>query len=124
MNFEKAMKELYAGKKIRRKEWGHLTHLRMIDDKVVAFRGEVTHFNENPNLLISRGWKVVDGDGTEMTFLEGIEQLRAKKCLTKDNMENEFIFIDGDNIAMCKPVEFDFMPTWKCINSDDWSVMK
>lgn len=124
MNFEKAMKELYAGKKIRRKEWGHLMHLRFIDGKVIAFRGEITQFNEDPNLLITTGWKVVDGDGTTMTFIEAIEQLKAKKCMTQDNMGEAFIFIDNDNVALCKPVEFNFMPTWKCINSDDWSVMK
>ena len=124
MNFEKALKELLSGKKIRRKEWGHLTHLKIIDNKVIAFRGEVTHFNEDPDLLISKGWKIVDGDGTEMTFMEGIEQLKAKKCLTRNEMGEAFIFIDNDNIALCKPVEFAFMPSWKCLNASDWETMK
>ncbi len=112
------------GKKIRRKEWDHLTHLRIIDRKVVAFRGEITHFDEDPNVLVSTGWRVVDGDGMEMTFLECLEHLKNKKCLTKEGMGESFIFIDVDNIALCKPVEFDFMPTWKCLNSEDWCVIK
>ncbi len=124
MNFEKAMKELHAGKKIRRKEWGHLTHLKIIDNEVVAFRGEVTNFDENPSILISDGWIVVDGDGKKMTFIEGIEQLKLKKCLTQDSMNESFIFIDNESIVMCKPVEFNFMPTWKCINANDWEIMK
>ena len=40
MNYEKAHKELLSGKKIRRKEWPTLTHLRLIEDKVTAFQGE------------------------------------------------------------------------------------
>lgn len=124
MNFEKAYKELMEGKKIRRKEWEKLRYLQFKDEEVIEYQGEYTHYYKDVNLLVSRGWMVVDGDGTIISFLEAIEELRKKKCITTEEMGEGFLFIDNDTLTMCKPVEFEFMPTWKDINSDDWSVMK
>lgn len=125
MNFEKAMKELVSGKKIRRKEWDKLKYLHIRQDgQVLAFQGEYTHFYNNASVLISTGWKVVDSNGSSMTFVEAIEELRNKKCITRDDMGESFLFIDNESITLCRPVEFDFMPTWKCINSNDWEVVK
>jgi hypothetical protein len=124
MNFDKAHKELMNGKKIRRKEWEVMIHLRLIEDEVVAFRGEHKAFYDNPNILISSGWKIVDGDETEMTFVEAIEVLKSKKCIYRNDMSDAFMFIDNDHLATCSPVEFDFMPTWKCLLSNDWEIIK
>jgi hypothetical protein len=128
MNFEKAHKELLAGKKIRRKEWETLMHMRIIDNVVRTFKGEYTNFYEDAKVLTTQGWLVIDGDGKELSFVEALEELRNKKCLThKDWVEKKsdiFIFIDHDKIAICKSVQFDFMPTWKCLNSNDWEILK
>jgi len=126
MNFDKALKEMMNGKKIRRKEWIPLTHLRYIDDEVVAFQGEYKAFYEDANILTSSGWRTVDGDGTEMTFVEAIEELKAKKCISNDEMDQDgsFMFIDKDQLATCTPTKFEFMPTWKCLNSNDWEILK
>lgn len=124
MIFEKAHAELMKGKKIRRKEWETLMHLRIIDGKVTAFRGEHSSYYIGCQILTTDGWIVVDGDNTKMTFLEAIEQLKLKKSITKDDWRDKFLFIDKDQIAICHPVEFDFMPTWKCLNSSDWEIMK
>ncbi len=123
MNFEKAYKELIAGKKIRRREWEKLRYLQL-KDKVIAYQGEYSQFETDPNVLVSAGWKVVDGDGASMTFIEALEQLRNRKCITTDAMGESFIFIDSDQITLCKPVEFIFMPTWQCLNQNDWEIMK
>jgi len=125
MLFEKAHKELLAGKKIRRKEWEKLMHLRLIDDDVIAFRGEFSNFYDTPNILISKDWLVVDGDGTKFNFLEAIDQLRNKKCLRLDHWEEDkFLFIDKDKMAVCKPVKFDFMPSWEELQLTDWEILK
>lgn len=124
MNFDKAIKELIAGKKIRRKDWEELRYLQMDEGKVIAYQGEYTEFYNDADVLLSTGWLVVDGDGTSMTFVEAIEHLRAKKCITKESMGESFIFINHENLTMCKPVPFMFMPTWKCLGSQDWEVMK
>ncbi|HLA58578.1 MAG TPA: hypothetical protein VK622_07450, partial [Puia sp.] len=79
MNFDKAYKELLNGKKIRRKEWDALVHLKMVDDNVVAFKGEYSSHYQGANILTSSGWKEVDGDGTSMIFIEAIELLKLKK---------------------------------------------
>ena len=83
MNFDKAFKELMAGKKIRRKEWEKLKYLQIRDGEVIAYQGEYTHYYQNSSVLLSIGWLVVDGDGTCLTFMEAIEELRNKKCITK-----------------------------------------
>jgi len=128
MNFEKAHKELLAGKKIRRKEWEPLMHMRIIDGYVKTFKGEYTNFYNDANIITTNGWLLVDSDNTELTFVEAIEQLKAKKQLTRkdwlEEQSDKFIFIDHNRIAMCKSVEFEFMPTWECLNSDDWQIMK
>lgn len=124
MNFDKAVIELMKGKKIRRKEWEKLRYLQVNDGKVIAFQGEYTQFYNDPGILLSTGWKVLDGDGALMTFVEAIEILKLKKCITKEDMGEAFIFIDNDNLTMCKPVPFMFMPTWKCLGSNDWEIIK
>lgn len=124
MNFEKAHKELLSGKKIRRKEWDHLMHLRLVGKDIKTFKGEVTNFYGNTNILISSKWKVVDGDGTELTFLEALEALKQKQCITREDIADGFIFVDNNQLAYCKPIEYDFMPTFKCLCSNDWEIMK
>lgn len=129
MNFDKAYKELIAGKKIRRKEWEPLMHMRIINGCVKTYKGEYTNFYADASVIISNGWIIVaDDDKKELNFLQAIEALRNKLVIThKDWLEektDKFIFIDHDKIALCKSVEFEFMPTWKCLNSDDWQIMK
>ncbi len=125
MQFEKAHAELLKGKKIRRKEWDALMHLRVVDGHVVAFRGEYSNFYDNTNFLISNKWKVVDGDNKELSFIEALEELKAKKCITRDDWENDsFLFVDKGNLAICKPVKFDFMPSYVELCSQDWEIMK
>jgi hypothetical protein len=124
MNFEKAHKELLSGKKIRRKEWEPYMHLRLINDVIKTFRGENISFYGNANLLLSKDWLVVDGDGKKLTFLEALEELKQKKAITRYEELDSFIFIDNGNLAMCRQVEYEFMPTFKCLCSTDWEVMK
>jgi len=125
MNFAKAYIALQNGDKIRRKKWEPLMHLKRIDDKIITYKGEYTNFYTNSSVIISDGWKVIEGDGKSLTFIEALDELRNKKELRyKDWQDNTFIFIDKEQIALCKPVEFEFMPTWECFNSQDWEIMK
>lgn len=126
MKFSEAHKELLAGKKIRRKEWETLEHLRIVDGKVKAFRGEYTNFYDKAEILTSTKWLVVDGDGKELTFLEALDELKAKRSITREDWpKDSFIFVDkGQELAVCKPVEFEFMPTWACFNANDWELLK
>lgn len=124
MNFEKAHKELLAGKKIRRKEWEVFMHLRLMDGLVKTFKAENVTYYVNSNLLISTGWRVVDGDGKALDFPEALEELKLKKAITNDQLRDGFIFIDQGALALCRPVEYDFMPSFKCLCSSDWEVVK
>lgn len=125
MNFEKAHKELLSGKKIRRKEWEPLMHMRMVEGEVVTFRGEYSSFYQNPNILISNKWKVVDGDDKELTFLEALEELKNRKSIRMDVWDSDcFLFIDKNQFACCKPVEFDFMPSYLELLAQDWEILK
>ncbi len=128
MIFEKAYKELLQGKKIRRKEWEPLMHIRIVEDKVKTFKGEYTNFYSDASILISDDWKVIDGDGQYINFVDALEQIKNKKCITRKNWEEnnlqKFIFLDKDQLAICKEIEFEFMPTYKCLCSQDWEIMK
>lgn len=125
MNFTKAHVELLLGKKIRRKEWEPLLHLKIVNEEVKAFRGEFSNFYEDSTILISDGWLIVEGDGKTMSFIEALEEMKIKKCLRKaDWPEDMFVFVDKDNLAICKPVEYDFMPTYKCLCANDWEIIK
>lgn len=124
MNFEKAHKELLNGKKIRRKEWEPLMHLHLIEKNIIAYRGEIMRFYDEPNILLSNNWLVVDGDGTKMNFLEALEMLKQKKAMTREEMHGAFLFIDDNQMAICHPVEYVFMPTFKCMCANDWEIMK
>jgi hypothetical protein len=124
MNFDKAHKELLSGKKIRRKEWEPYMHLRLINDEIKTYRGENISFYGDANLLLSKDWIVVDGDGKKLTFLEALEELKQKKAITRNENIDSFIFVDNGNLAMCRQIEYEFMPTFKCLCSNDWEVMK
>lgn len=127
MNFEKAYAALLKGKKIRRREWDPYMHLRFIDGDVKTYKGEYTQFYNNAKILISIGWKVLDEEGDYLNFLEALEQLKNKKKLTNlewiENNQDKFIFIDQNQIVMCTAVEFDFMPTFQCMTSNDWEIL-
>lgn len=127
MNFEKAYKELLKGKKIRRKEWDAYMHLRFIDNDVKTYKGEHSNFYDNAKILISSGWLILDGDGKELTFLEALDALKNKSRLTnKEWIEkkiDQFIFVDSNQIVMCRAIEYDFMPTFQCMMSSDWEIM-
>lgn len=128
MNFDKAFAELKKGKKIRRKIWEVLMHLRLVDGKVKTYKGEYSNFYEDANLLISTGWCVVDGDKKSLTFVEALEELKNKKNIARvewlEKGEDTFVFVDKDNFAICKSVEFYFMPDFQSLCATDWEVMK
>jgi hypothetical protein len=125
MNFEKAYRELLQGKNIRRKAWEPLMCLSFVDGSIRAFRGEHSNFYGDLTMLMAGGWKVLDGDNKEITFIEAIEELKNKKWITNVKWgDHIFIFVDGEKLAICKPVEYDFMPSFKCFCSQDWEVMK
>ena len=125
MNFEKAYKELMQGKNVRRKGWEQLMFLAFIDGEIKAFKGEHSNFYGDLTMLMSSGWKVFEGEGKEITFIEAVEELKNKKCITNVQWEEHvFIFVDGEKLAICKPVEYQFMPTFKCFCSQDWEIMK
>lgn len=125
MQFEKAYAELLKGKKIRRKEWELLMHLRIIDGKVIAFKCDNIYFYDSSNFILSDKWTVIDGDGEYLSFIDALEHLKNKKCIRKDDWpEDAFLFVDKDQFTYCKPIQFDFMPSWKCFNSSDWEIMK
>lgn len=126
MNFDKAYTELMAGKRIRRKEWTRYTHMRLVEGKIKTFQTETNSFYTDAQHLFANDWTVIDGDGKKITFVEAVEELKQKKGIRHEGMElDSFIFIDNNNhFAICKAVEFQFMPTFKCLCSNDWEVLK
>lgn len=125
MIFSKAYIELLEGKRIRRKEWDPLLHLKLINKKVTAFRGETTSFSEDCTVINSHQWQIVGGDGTKLSFVAALEELKNKRYITRDGWEeHKYLFIDKDQFAVCRPVEYEFMPSFKCFCASDWEVMK
>ena len=128
MQFEKAYADLLKGKKIRRREWEKFMHLNIVNGEVKTYKGEYTNFYDKANILISKGWMILDGDGKEMNFLEALEALKNNQKVThKDWLEKNvdcFIYINSNQIVKCKAIEFDFMPTFQCMTSNDWEVLK
>jgi len=128
MNFEKAHENLMKGAKIRRKEWEPLMYLHYQKDHVRAYKGDYTSFYTDADIMISNDWKVVNGDGRLLTFVEVLEELKSKKWITRHKWEEEgrsrYIFVDKDQLATCEPVEFEFMPIYKDLCANDWEIMK
>lgn len=125
MNFDKAYRELLAGKKIRRKEWEAFLHLRMVGETVKAFRGENANFYSDSGIIVSEDWIVIDGDGKKLTFIEALEEMKQKKAITRESWAPDtFMFVNNGNFVICRPVECEFMPTYGCFCSADWEIMK
>lgn len=126
MNFNKAHKELLNGERIRRKEWEPLMHMFINEkkDNIITYRGEHTAFYANSSFLLSDGW-ILEGSEKELSFLEALDLLKMKAKLThKSWRPHEFIFVDGDKFALCKAVEYPFMPSYKDFCSSDWEILK
>lgn len=124
MNFENAMKELLEGKKIRRKEWEPFMHLKIIDDLVQTFRGENIEFFADAKVLISTGWRLFgDGNGC-FDFVHAVAELKLNKTVTHEMLEGGYLFIDHGKLAICRPIQYSFMPTFKDLCSNDWEIMK
>jgi hypothetical protein len=125
MNFTKAYKELMGGAKIRRKEWGDLMFLHYKDGTLITYKAEHTHFYHDVDILISKDWMVLGSDGKEIPFIEVIEELKNKKQVRRLTWkENEYLYIDNGQFVYCKPIECDFMPTFQCLCSSDWEILK
>jgi hypothetical protein len=125
MNFEKAYNELLQGKNIRRKSWEPLMHLSLREGEIKAFRGEHSSFYGELSMMMTTGWRTVEDGPQRLTFIEAIEHLKNKNRITHESWkEHVFIFVDGENIAICKPVEYTFMPSFKDFCSQDWEAMK
>jgi hypothetical protein len=127
MKFEKAFEELMKGKRIRRKEWDNHLHLLFKDNDIKSYHGEITVFYNKPSILISHDWLVVDEDYKLLTFMEAVEQMKAKKRITNkkwlEEGSDKYITISDNQFVMCKSVEFDFMPTYQCLIANDWEVI-
>jgi len=124
MNFEKAFKQLLTGKKIRRKAWEPNMHMRVNDSGIQTYKSEVSTHHMNADVFLTKDWKVLDGDGMLLTFMEALEELKLKKFITREGMGDSFLFIDNGVFAICKAVEYDFMPTFQCLCSNDWEVIQ
>jgi len=129
MNFEKAYNEMLKGKKIRRKSWEKLSHIKYFpstkdqDGTIRTYSSKIDNFHCDASILISKQWSVINGDGKELTFLEALEELKNKKEITNKLWANQFLFLDGDHFACCSAVESGWMPSYKCLMANDWEVM-
>ncbi len=129
MNFREAYQELLADKKIRRREWEHFMHMRLVSNEVLTFKGEYSNFDSDATIIVSDGWVVAGTDHQRkgMKFIDALDELKARKSITNlkwiDQKLEQFIFIDDSKIVICKEVEFDFMPTYQCLCSNDWEIM-
>jgi len=125
VTFEEAYKELLAGKKIRRKEWNGLNHIRICDGILKSFSGEFVNFNPLPDILPSDGWILVNDDGVELSFIQAIDQLKIGKSVAHKNWKDKFIFVEYDELILAGTVECEFLPiTYKCLCANDWEVME
>jgi len=129
MNFEKAYKEMLKGKKIRRKSWEKMHHMRYVeatkehDATIRTYKTEFNNFFADASILISNGWFVVGDDSKELSFLEALEELKNKKEVSNKLWKDKFIFLDGDQFAYCSTIEANFMPTYRDLIANDWEVM-
>jgi len=127
MQFEKAYKEMLKGKKIRRREWEHYMHIWYKDGNVKTYKGDVSFFYDNTKILISSGWLILGSDGQELSFLEALDALKNKNKVTnKEWIEkglDQFLFVDANQLVLCKAIEYDFMPSYQCMMSNDWEIM-
>lgn len=124
MNFEKAYTEMVAGKMIRRKNWEPLQHMRIVDEKVITYRTETSQYVSGAQVLTSSGWRIFGDDGDSFTFIEGISHLKNKKWITHDQLNGGYIMVDTANLAVCRPVQYDYLPNYQDMCAIDWELIK
>jgi len=124
MNFDDAFVQLKAGKKIRRKKWEPLMHMKIIANEVVTYKGESFGLHSDADILLSKDWYVIDNEDIKFTFVESLQELKKKKMISRESLNGGYVFIDNGQLAMCKPIEYEFMPTFDDMCSIDWEIMK
>lgn len=124
MNFDDAFAQLKAGKKIRRKKWEPLMHMKIKDEYILTYRGESFGLHSSSDILLTKGWYVLGEEGVSLNFVDTLSELKKKKMISNDLLNGGYIFIDNGDLAMCKPIEYSFMPTFEDMCSLDWEIMK
>ncbi len=124
MNFEEAFIKLKEGKKIRRKDWETLMHMKLEKSIILTYKGESFGLHSAADILLSKDWYIIGEEGVSFTFVEAIPELKKKKMISNDSLNGGYVFVDNGELAICKPVEYKFMPTFKDMISNDWELMK
>ena len=124
MNFEKIFIELTKGKKIRRKNWEPLMHMKIVNGEIITYKGESFHMHSDAKILLTKDWSLVDDDSKKFPFVEALNELKQKKYITHESLNGGYVFIDNNTLAICKPIEYMFMPTFEDLCAIDWETMK
>jgi hypothetical protein len=124
MNFEDAFTQLMCHKKIRRKKWEPLMHMKIDKFEIRTYKGESFGLHSGAEILLTKDWYVIGEEEPKYTFVEALPELKKKKMLTNESLDGGYIFIDNGHLAICKPVEYEFMPTFEDMTSLDWETMK
>ncbi len=127
MNFKEAYNQLMQSKKIRRKEWDKSLYLKLNNDNLVrCYREEAIPFSYDLDILTSDDWIVTNKLGN-FPFYEVIYFLmqgeKAQLSIWPDDCFIESTRSGIKDLFMRRICEHDFIPTFECLISNDWSVI-
>jgi len=128
MDFQEAIKELNAGKKIRRRAWDNSIFLLVSPQtkNIYCYRYGIKLFDYDLELFNSDGWFIED-DNKEYTFSEAIKAIFERKKVFHKVWENgDFIFCSDNKKEIYRnQLEFfNFLPTHECLNANDWEILE
>jgi hypothetical protein len=131
MDFKDAYKQLILERKIRRKVWDKSLYLKFNYDGLArCYREEAIPFSYDIDIITSNDWFILKSNGEDrlgnFPFYEVIDYLKqGEKAQLSNWPEDCFIEStkDGKEIFMRRICEYDFVPTFECFTSNDWSVI-
>lgn len=131
MDFQEAMRELDAGKKIRRKSWDKSIVLFYCDfmKEIQCLHSGLTLFRYDLEVFRTTGWFIKEGDDEkkELTFPEAMKAVfSGKKVFHRAWIPGEHIFCSENKKEIYKDrlETFSFLPTHECLNANDWEIFE
>lgn len=124
MNFNEAYENLKNGLALKRKKWESDIYITLDEmENIVSCKREAKHYNCNYELIESKEWKIIGGDGKKITFIEAIPHLKNGKCITNNEMNSSYLFIDNGNLAISELFEYCFDLQFACLSANDWEIV-
>lgn len=124
MDFMQARKEMFDGKRIRRKIWPKSQCIVLVDSQVKAYYKETIDYHLDLDDIQDDNWEKISFDNVKIGFYEAMRALYSGHKVKQNRYPNMTIFLSIDKKTLRAEIEREnkFVPNLESFLSDDWVI--